>query len=147
MNLQCSPMPLEGKLCFGRHILGLIRVYYKKCCWPNRFHHVYVIYAIIIFLFLKNVRIINKTISPKPKSEIKCFTTCRWEATASEQLPEYMKGIYFTIFNFSNEVAEHVQRTCGCDVRFLLKKVVSSYGVSESVILTGTSLDTASSFI
>jgi hypothetical protein len=46
----------------------------------------------------------------------------RWEAAASEQLPEYMKGIYLTIFNFSNEVAEHVRKTHGCDVRFLLKK-------------------------
>jgi hypothetical protein len=70
----------------------------------------------------------------------------RWEAAASEQLPEYMKGIYLTIFNFSNEVAEHVRKTHGCDVRFLLKKAVSRYGVSESVILAETSVDTASSF-
>lgn len=57
--------------------------------------------------------------------ELAVFTDAieRWEATATELLPEYMKGIYLTIFNFSNEVAEHVQRTCGCDVRFLLKKV------------------------
>ncbi|CAN6284703.1 unnamed protein product [Urochloa humidicola] len=56
--------------------------------------------------------------------ELTVFTDAieRWEATASEQLPEYMKAIYFTIFNFSNELAEHVQRTDGCDVRFLLKK-------------------------
>jgi hypothetical protein len=57
-----------------------------------------------------------------------------------------MKGIYLTIFNFSNEVAEHVRKTHGCDVRFLLKKAVSRYGVSESVILAETSVDTASSF-
>ncbi|CAN6307074.1 unnamed protein product [Urochloa humidicola] len=56
--------------------------------------------------------------------ELTVFTDAieRWEATASEQLPEYMKAIYFSIFNFSNELAEHVQRTDGCDVRFLLKK-------------------------
>ncbi|RCV45378.1 hypothetical protein SETIT_9G448900v2 [Setaria italica] len=56
--------------------------------------------------------------------ELALFTDVieRWEATASEQLPEYMNAIYLTIFNFSNEVAEHVQRTDGCDVRFLLKK-------------------------
>ncbi|CAL4922059.1 unnamed protein product [Urochloa decumbens] len=56
--------------------------------------------------------------------ELAAFTDAieRWEATASELLPEYMKAIYFTIFNFSNEMAEHIQRTDGCDVRFLLKK-------------------------
>ncbi|RLN41375.1 hypothetical protein C2845_PM01G11240 [Panicum miliaceum] len=56
--------------------------------------------------------------------ELAVFTDAieRWEAAANEELPEYMKGIYLTIFNLSNEVAEHVQRTDGCDVRFLLKK-------------------------
>nr|CAB3496309.1 unnamed protein product [Digitaria exilis] len=37
--------------------------------------------------------------------ELVAFTNAieRWEATATEQLPEYMKAIYLAIFNFSNE--------------------------------------------
>ncbi|KAL6907648.1 hypothetical protein ACP4OV_002687 [Aristida adscensionis] len=56
--------------------------------------------------------------------ELVMFTDAieRWEAAASEQLPEYMKAIYHTILNTSNEVAEHVFMRDGCDVRFLLKK-------------------------
>ncbi|CAD6203144.1 unnamed protein product [Miscanthus lutarioriparius] len=44
------------------------------------------------------------------------------EASASEQLPAYMKAIYLTIVSASNEVAEQVLRQQGCDARFLLKK-------------------------
>ncbi|KAF8718708.1 hypothetical protein HU200_025009 [Digitaria exilis] len=42
--------------------------------------------------------------------ELVAFTNAieRWEDTATEQLPEYMKAIYLTIFNFSNEVADDV---------------------------------------
>ncbi|TVU08842.1 hypothetical protein EJB05_42257, partial [Eragrostis curvula] len=48
-------------------------------------------------------------------------TIKRWEATASQELPEYMKAIYLTIFNTSNVMADNILKQDGCHVHVLKK--------------------------
>ena len=48
----------------------------------------------------------------------------RWDIGAMEQLPEYMKIAYLTLYNFVNETAYDILREQGVDVLMNLKNSV-----------------------
>nr|AXT98924.1 isoprene synthase [Arundo plinii] len=56
--------------------------------------------------------------------ELSLFTEAmgRWDVSASETLPEYMRAIYCTIINTSNEMADHVLREQGQSTQHLFHK-------------------------
>ncbi|XP_038901092.1 terpene synthase 10-like isoform X2 [Benincasa hispida] len=57
--------------------------------------------------------------------ELKLFTNTieRWDIAAMDQLPEYMKQCFFTLYNSINEIAFEALRNHGVDVMQYLKKV------------------------
>lgn len=55
---------------------------------------------------------------------MKHFFSIRWDASAGEMLPKYMQDLYSIIYKTSNEVADHVLKEHGYNMRSLFHKVV-----------------------
>ncbi|KAK2642369.1 hypothetical protein Ddye_024132 [Dipteronia dyeriana] len=76
--------------------------------------------------------------------ELELFTDAvdRWEVGAMEQLPEYMKIAYLTLYNFVNEMAYDILREQGVDVLMNLKNswvgLFRAYLVEAKWFHTGT---------
>ncbi|TXG47464.1 hypothetical protein EZV62_026758 [Acer yangbiense] len=68
--------------------------------------------------------------------ELELFTDAvdRWDVGAMEQLPDYMKIAYLTLYNFVNEMAYDILRKQGADVMMNLKNSAKAVNGSSSAM-------------